>query len=463
MGYSKTRKAMLAFSMMADTEEAKNLDGGRTEIQEKILESYKKSLQEKETKDLIGNWDCNHEPWLTIYNDLEQNLTAFFEHQEENEIVIAVAGTNFTSHFDWFVEDLEVSTLIPWNKDIVNFGDKNTGSGENGYVSKGTARALSISWTQAIGDDNNSDEKKGDPSETPMEYLQTLLKSKLSEPLTLYVTGHSLGGAISPAMAQAIADHVGDWDLDGANLDNLTIKTYPFAGPTPGDDTFLNYVYEKAERKIEVHSTVNRNDVVPHAWQLVDETLNGFTIENISSLYSSVLTANKEEDKRIVEATVQMLLGFSEHAKSNNHIYKRWKDELIVEGELSDFGDKVTVEIGAFNGVIQAHLSLPANKNVRDALFQIAGLNKENSKVMELTPYLQYFCTFLVHLANQHISAYKEIIFEDSENNNTWFKIIDPIAIIKKLETGLSVLDTLFLKVNEYNSNKEKLGQPKEQ
>ena len=76
---------------------------------------------------------------------LSRNTTIIFYNEAEKHIAIGVAGTNFISKFDWFVEDLEVENLVPWNDSIVKRGG-NIGKVIGGYIATGMAKALFHTW-----------------------------------------------------------------------------------------------------------------------------------------------------------------------------------------------------------------------------------------------------------------------------------------------------------------------------
>jgi hypothetical protein len=105
---------------------------------------------------------------------------------------------------------------------------------------------------------------------TLQDFLRALTASA-TEPLDVYVTGHSKGGALCVALATWLADTQGvdppsaeQWDPQRV----ATVHSYGFAGPTPGNAAFARHVDAVlAER---CHRIVNRLDVVPHAFATAD-------------------------------------------------------------------------------------------------------------------------------------------------------------------------------------------------
>ncbi len=151
-----------------------------------------------------------------------------------SEYVLAVAGTNSKSRYDLCKEDLTYGlTAWPSQSDV--------------SVTKGTLKGLQI--LQGMKDPK----KLG---------LVTYLKSIVTDgPVTIYVTGHSLGGALAPALALWLKEQQSQWDPKS----NATLKIYAFAGATPGDQTFKDYLDPKfpGDNMVIVNNT---RDMVPHAW-----------------------------------------------------------------------------------------------------------------------------------------------------------------------------------------------------
>lgn len=148
--------------------------------------------------------------------------------------VVGIAGTNPISHEGWFKEDFKVFAKEPW------------GNSEAGNISKGATLGLNILLDLV------------DPitSKNLLDFLENDIKDTACEIATC---GHSLGGALSPLVALKIAEKFANPDIK--------VSTYPSAGDTSGDDKFVAY-FERTIGKDNYHSIINKNDIVPHAWEI---------------------------------------------------------------------------------------------------------------------------------------------------------------------------------------------------
>src|SRR5262249_10266752 len=136
--------------------------------------------------------------------------------QDPRQYVIAIAGTNPASAFDWLVEDLLVSKRVPWVYALL--------SAPEAKIALGTAAGLTI-----LQNMKPSGNRPGAGSS-----LTDWLKTITGTPINLMVTGHSLGGALSPTVALWLADTQGIpllWDPQR----HATVATMPTAGPTAGN------------------------------------------------------------------------------------------------------------------------------------------------------------------------------------------------------------------------------------
>src|SRR2546425_1359822 len=98
---------------------------------------------------------------------------------------------------------------------------------------------------------------------TLVDFLKDRTKNE-ADPLDIVVTGHSKGGALAPTLALWLRET----RAQGDSKDRARISFHAFAGPTPGDGAFARRVAK--ELNGPCRRVVNSNDVVPHAWALVD-------------------------------------------------------------------------------------------------------------------------------------------------------------------------------------------------
>ncbi len=150
-----------------------------------------------------------------------------------SDYVVAIAGTNPESRYDWCKEDLAFNPT-PWPTH--QWPPKKIG-----HVTKATFAGLNILKGMA------------DPEEKDLlAYLGSLPADGSAK---IYVTGHSLGGALAPALALWLKE----------KNSNLNLKIYAYAGATPGDQTFKDYLDPlfPEDNMVIVNNT---RDVVPQAW-----------------------------------------------------------------------------------------------------------------------------------------------------------------------------------------------------
>ncbi len=163
------------------------------------------------------------------------------------QLVVAIAGTDPYSAFDWLLEDTLVSTLVPWP----------TGTpprSADPRVSLGTFLGLSI--LQHL--------RAGPRQPGAGTSLADLLTTGLPGSPSITVTGHSLGGALSPALALFLSDTQGTWNPTGRTRLNCLAS----AGPTPGNADFVTYY--NSQLGATTTRYWNAIDVVPHVWQASD-------------------------------------------------------------------------------------------------------------------------------------------------------------------------------------------------
>lgn len=204
-------------------------------------------LTDKTIQGLIGSdWTAVWGPVVyardtsnsTVHAD---NTMGCYYSPSNNLFVVAVAGTNPISSFDWFDEDLNVNTLVPWTQAGV------TGLGN---ISAGAYAGLQILLALTDG------------GSTMLQALASYITNNKVTGATIAVAGHSLGGALSQCLALYMYDNASTLGLSGQQLVAL-----PTAAPTPGDADWAQ-TYEAVIQSggIAYVSEYNTLDVVPHAW-----------------------------------------------------------------------------------------------------------------------------------------------------------------------------------------------------
>lgn len=166
------------------------------------------------------------------------------------EYVVAIAGTNKSSVYDWFSEDLN-PTPINWPYVTNPQQPMQITTGDNLGLSNVLALTSSTSTS---------------PSATVQQFLAGLQNKNT---ISLSFTGHSLGGALAPLMTLALMDP--NSTLNTSNNVSLnewaSVYLLATAGPSIGDGNFVSYFQTTLGATGNASSFIwNANDVVPHAW-----------------------------------------------------------------------------------------------------------------------------------------------------------------------------------------------------
>ncbi len=213
----------------------------------------------------IGTWTVVWGPCLYYPSSNTPVANAMFVAQGDDGngnpvYVVAIAGTNKSSTYDWMSEDLD-ATPIQWP--YANNSALQVTTGDN----------LGLSILLQMSSNGN----------TLQQFLASIQnKNKAS----LWFTGHSLGGALSPMMTLALMDSNSTLN---SGSDNVSIGNWgsasllATAGPSIGNQAFVNYFFSALGSSVTPASFVwNAIDVVPHAWNAA--TMNAITNPNIYGL-----------------------------------------------------------------------------------------------------------------------------------------------------------------------------------
>lgn len=200
--------------------------------------------------------------------------TMFVAQNGAGEYLVAIAGTDPVSLYDWCDEDFTVSEHVAWT-----YGSAPT----DAWITQGTHDGL-----QALA-------AMSDPAHGS---LVDFLKSEVQSPgsIHLTVTGHSLGGALAPVAALWLKDGQKNWDPSGQS----TVDVYAFAGATPGNASFAGYFNSRFPHK-SLTVIDNPSDLVPRAW---NSTLMG---EVDASFYDRFPAYIKATDKSKIYELFQTL------------------------------------------------------------------------------------------------------------------------------------------------------------
>lgn len=195
----------------------------------------------------IGHWDIIWGPRVIRQQLIPANAMAVLTNG--TTIMVAVSSTNPESLYDWFIEDGDVSSTIPWH---------HGGAPDGALLSKGTAIGLKTLLAMTDPATNT----------TLGEFLKGMPHSKRS----LIFTGYSLGAALAPVLAAALYNS--STALDRAAWERVSVNMV--AGATPGNAIFAEFFAKEFPVAITGpkpwqawnRNTWNTLDVVPHAWEV---------------------------------------------------------------------------------------------------------------------------------------------------------------------------------------------------
>jgi hypothetical protein len=253
-----------------------------TDLQTYVTEVTTQVLSSTETQQYIGtDWVA---VWGTqVYSNqpnnalvVVDNAMGLFYSPSQNLFVVAIAGTNGNSTYDWFSEDFDVRSTQLWQDVLGTGGVTVPNQYQDAAISAGAYQGFQI--LTAMQDANGH---------TMLQALTLYLTNNAISGATVAVAGHSLAGALCPVLAlymyQIQQNDALNWNTGGAVT---TISAYPTAGPTPGETNFASYyasVVTASSGAFTYTSQYNSMDVVPQAWMLS-------SMETVPSIYDGSLS-----------------------------------------------------------------------------------------------------------------------------------------------------------------------------
>jgi|GEM_PF-6977266 len=429
-------RLLMAFMANVETGQTGKDQKGHEEHAKATLDKVWNTSQFPALKAMLNNYEIVMDPVVysssLIDGGIARNTTFIMYNKISYELVICVAGTNMIDAFDWFTEDFDTENLVPWTPSIVVNGANNTGVATNGSVSAGTATALKDTW-------NTKGKKSG---KSPIEWLYKFLQDS-NKVSSIVVSGHSLGGAISPALAMALHDNQAAWN---PNSLDLPITTSIFAGPTPGDSIWINYV----STHLYVCSTYNTSDVVPHAWELL-------MMSQIPKLYENIVGGNGEipasppeaathlNDGKIVYWMVEWLTSNSEAISPNKYV--RWSEDVPFDNGAAappDLYNKTTTKAGD----LMYLLSPEARKHAGEICLFRTDQKPGEATNAQLIPYFRYFLEYLTLLGLNHIQQYSSEFFSSDVIKE--FHDLMPGLNAGDIAPAIHILDELLANIAAY-------------
>lgn len=204
------------------------------------------------------------------------NAMGLFYSPSQNLFVVAIAGTNGNSTFDWLSEDFDVRSTESWQDVLGTGGVTVPNAYQNAAISTGAYTGFQILTGMQDASGN-----------TMLQALTAYLTAEAITGATVAVTGHSLAGALCPVLAlymyQIQQNDALNWNAGGAVT---TISVFPTAGPTPGEANFAAYyasLVSGSDGALTYESQYNALDVVPQAWMLS-------SMETVPAIYDGSLS-----------------------------------------------------------------------------------------------------------------------------------------------------------------------------
>lgn len=265
-GSYSTYQQIFCLNMLSDISGAYNGHYGDT-ILDSTRYAIKTTLGNTQVQQLIGNWKCIWGPVVYTspgtYTAPEARNTMYMAQNLDSPslYVIAIAGTDFSSLYDWFDEDFNVLSFKYWDSVVADVCDTFVTRGikpqiGHPFVSAATARGLAN--LMCLKDSTLPD------TPTLQAFLTSLSASvaqQSNKKITIWTTGHSLGGALSPALAFYLQQTTNIWA--STNSANVSINCLAVAGATPGDYFFHTAYAKNVPNTIRIW---NARDVVPHGF-----------------------------------------------------------------------------------------------------------------------------------------------------------------------------------------------------
>lgn len=322
------------------------------------------------------------------------NTMALFYNASQKLFVVAIAGTNADSTYDWSTEDFEVGTMVAWNT-----VSPNTQAPATAEIATGTSVGLNNLLKLADNNGNNV-------VAAIKNYLNTLGSTN---GITVAVCGHSLGGALTPVMALYLFENVAQWNQSSQVN---SIGAYPTAGPTPGNADFATYYNNLVDNNTTPNPIAftfsyiyNTIDMVPQAWQLTN-------IMNVPFLYDSYQNSQGKPADAMIGAVVSGVICSSFntsglHPKTNN--YTRINPTsapcqsftgTYMKGMAVANGNFETLKIWT---AINVGISYIFNFNTT---LSSSALNGNNATSTVYPNYLIDFGNFMLQAIYQHTTAY---------------------------------------------------------
>ncbi|WP_118953201.1 lipase family protein [Taibaiella helva] len=346
------------------------------------------ALNDATIQGCIGSWELVWGPVVFSNNPdaatvVADNTMLLAYNADENQFVVAIAGTNAVSMYGWFQEDFGVNSLVEWesivNKDVNKLFFTPS-------IAAGTHLGLQNLLNMQAG------------GATMLQQLNTYIGQNKISSAGVAVAGHSLGGALSPVMALYMQDTQSSWDTVSGGISAIT--AWPTAGPTPGDADFATYFQDNIGSNYT--SRYNTIDVVPQAWMYS-------SMENIPAIYPEITAPEGQAPYYTTMGLLTLLANL--RTIDTSDFYTRIKYQQITPwNAMTGTFDKDT-------------------NDKADTEAALIGIYATGA-LAQYQPYFKAFYQFLMQMAYQHTTAYDILL-----NIQT---VTDELAKVKKDATGTS-------------------------
>lgn len=337
------------------------------------------------------------------------NIMALYYNQPENAYLVAIAGTNGVSTYDWFSEDFDATDVSQWT----NLPNPKGG----GSISKAPLFA-SIS----IGAFNGMTALLGMQAQynnqgNAVNLVSALQTAMAANPAAnLYVAGHSLGGGLTALMSLYLYENESYWRPSDLAV---TINALPTAGPTFNNGYFATYFEGLLNNNASATNVgftytnlVNSIDVVPMG-------LDASTMMNVPFIYDSYYTAQGSPADAMVGGIVTAAICASYLHRStiwphlpvdNNYTQITGVSSFDAPYQPGDpYASTNPNPLGVnstLSGVYDFFNNYMASLVFADEPLNSSQLNGGGSNGVNYTLYLVDMVNFLLQIAYQHTVAY---------------------------------------------------------
>ena len=215
------------------------VQGGERYLEKRFKQRLESALEN--FKPELGTWEIVWGPvvYQSTFSQLADNAMYVVRRRspKRTEYCIAIAAVNSKSLYDWFVEDLNIITQVPW-------WETNHRTETRPKIAKG----IDIAFTHLIKMRSGTT-------------LEEFLTEEIGRNSQITVAGHSFGGAVAPAIALWLQEQQGVWNPKR----DCEIRCLMSGAPSPGNADFARF-YQKSGLSERTTTIENHLDLATHLW-----------------------------------------------------------------------------------------------------------------------------------------------------------------------------------------------------